>query len=134
MYRKTVLDIENKITNGNPTAYQPNNYLVCVGYAEVTDKVENPKVVWFNHDELKITPSKESFKQLQEELDRTDLLIAHNIKYDLTWLYECGFSYEGDLYDTMTGEYLLSRGAKIALSLAESCKRRKVTQKKIRVN
>ena len=44
MYRKTVLDIENKITNGNPTAYQPNNYLVCVGYAEVTDKVENPKV------------------------------------------------------------------------------------------
>ena len=130
MYRKTVLDIENKVTNGNPTAYQPNNYLVCVGYAEVTDKVENPKVVWFNHDELKTAPSKESFKQLQEELDRTDLLIAHNIKYDLTWLYECGFRYEGDLYDTMTGEYLLSRGAKIALSLAESCRRRKVTQKK----
>ena len=130
MYRKTVLDIENKITNGNPTAYQPNNYLVCVGYAEVTDKVENPKVVWFNHDEIKVTPSKESFKELQEVLDRTDLLIAHNIKYDLTWLYECGFKYEGKLYDTMIGEYLLSRGAKIPLSLSESCKRRQVTQKK----
>ena len=84
MYRKTVLDIENKVTNGNPTAYHPNNYLVCVGYAEVTDKVENPKVIWFNHDELVVdlsyAPSKESSKELQTVLDRTDLLIAHNIK------------------------------------------------------
>ena len=132
MYRKTVLDIENKVTNGNPTAYHPDNYLVCVGYATVTNKVENPKVVWFNHDDLKGKLNEFGIitKELQEVLDRTDLLIAHNIKYDLTWLYECGFKYEGELYDTMTGEYLLSRGAKIPLSLSESCKRRKVTEKK----
>ena len=71
MYRKTVLDIENKVTNGNPTAYHPDNYLVCVGYATVTNKVENPKVIWFNHDDLKGNLNEFGIitKELQEVLE-----------------------------------------------------------------
>jgi len=130
MYKnKLVLDIENKVTDGNPSPYHVDNYLVCVGHAPVTDKVENVTVTWFKHNEYR-DASANDFTELQIALDKADLLIGHNIKYDMSWLYECGFTYTGDLYDTMIGEYLLARGEKLSLSLAESCKRRNVTQKK----
>ena len=35
---------------------------------------------------------------------------VHNIKFDLAWIYEAGFSYSGNIYDTMIGEYVLGRG------------------------
>ena len=126
---KVVIDIENKVTDGNPSPYHTDNYLVCVGHASVTDKVNNVTVTWFKHNEYKDS-SVNDFTDLQKVLDGADLLIGHNIKYDMSWLYECGFTYNGDLHDTMTGEYLLARGEKLALSLAESCKRREVTLKK----
>ncbi len=126
---KLVIDIENKVTDGNPSPYHKDNYLVCVGHAPITDKVENVTVTWFKHDEYKDS-SPSDVTDLQNALDKADLLIGHNIKYDMSWLYECGFTYSGDLYDTMIGEYLLARGEKLALSLEQSCKRRNVTQKK----
>ena len=42
---------------------------------------------------------------------------GHNIKFDLIWLWESGFKYEGRVYDTMVGEYLLQRGVGISLKL-----------------
>jgi len=126
---KLVIDIENKVTDGNPSPYHVDNYLVCVGHAPVTDAVGDVTVTWFKHNEYK-DASPNDFVELQQAMDKADLLIGHNIKYDMSWLYECGFTYNGDLYDTMTGEYLLARGEKLALSLAESCIRRKVTLKK----
>ena len=38
--------------------------------------------------------------------------LGHNLKFDLAWLYECGFKYEGRVYDTMIAEYVLLRGLK----------------------
>ncbi len=67
---------------------------------------------------------------LQNTLTRTELLIGHNIKYDLQWLLSCGFKYGGLLWDTMGVEYLLARGLHRDLSLSASCKRRDVTEKK----
>lgn len=71
-----------------------------------------------------------SHSQVQSVLDKTNLLVGHNIKFDLVWLWESGFKYNKRVYDTMIGEYLLLRGQKWGVSLEESCKRRKVLQKK----
>jgi len=52
-----------------------------------------------------------------------------NLKFDLAWLYEVGFKYDGKVYDTMIGEYVLQRGVRKALSLKECCNRRKLSSK-----
>ena len=47
----------------------------------------------------------------------------------MSWLYQCGFTYKGKLYDTMLGEYIINRGEKKSVSLKESCKRRGISLK-----
>lgn len=66
-------------------------------------------------------------------LDSTTLLVGHNIKFDLTWLLESNFKYNGRVYDTMIGEYVLARGLRKGLSLDASCKRRKIGMKDKRI-
>lgn len=39
------------------------------------------------------------------------------------WLWECGFKYDGDVFDTMLVEYIMLRGQKKPLSL-EACAER----------
>ena len=39
------------------------------------------------------------------------------------WLKACGFNYGGKVWDTMLWEYLLLKGGKASVSLAECCKR-----------
>jgi DNA polymerase I-like protein with 3'-5' exonuclease and polymerase domains len=46
------------------------------------------------------------------------------------WLWECGFKYDGDIYDTMLAEYLLLRGQKEPLSLDACAERRGLSYQK----
>ena len=39
-------------------------------------------------------------KIVQDALDRADILLGHNIKFDLQWLFASGFKYDGAVYDT----------------------------------
>jgi len=128
----TTLDVETTFQRdasrrSDPTPFHHDNYLVSVQYNTCSDNT--PKFVWFNHDE-KVPDAKMSHSQVQSVLDETKLLIGHNIKFDLVWLWESGFKYSNRVYDTMIGEYLLLRGQKWGVSLEESCKRRKVALKK----
>ena len=41
-------------------------------------------------------------------------------------LLECGFKYEGKVWDTMVAESVLFRGQRRPLSLKECCRRRKI--------
>ena len=83
--------------------------------------------IFFNHNSA---PNfVDGFKVLQDALDKTDILVGHNIKFDLTWLRECGFKYNKKLYCTMVAEYVLLRSKKLPLSLAECCKRRGIQEK-----
>jgi DNA polymerase I-like protein with 3'-5' exonuclease and polymerase domains len=63
------------------------------------------------------------FVQYKMHLDNTQLLIAHNAPHDLLWLWESGFKYDGKVFDTMLGEYILQRGQKEPLSL-DACAQR----------
>jgi DNA polymerase I-like protein with 3'-5' exonuclease and polymerase domains len=102
----------------DPSSKNPDNFLISMGL--------NDEYIFFKHREYHGTPNR---KVVQDMLDKTTLLVGHNIKFDLIWLWESGFKYTGRVYDTMVGEYLLNRGMKTSLKLKDCCMRRSVTQK-----
>tara|TARA_R100001369_G_scaffold41401_1_gene67560 strand:- start:6671 stop:8710 length:2040 start_codon:yes stop_codon:yes gene_type:complete len=120
----TVLDVETSFVEHNgktdPLPFHPDNKLVSVG--------ANNDYYFFYHNDHEFDIQK-NHRQLQETLDKTTLLVGHNVKFDLVWLLESGFKYEGRLYDTMIAEYVLLRGVRKPLSLKEICKRRSISQK-----
>ena len=114
----SVLDIETTFTqDGDNTPYNLSNKLVSVGV--------NDEYIFFNHDEF-TGDIRTSHNKLQSILDKTTLMVGHNLKFDLSWLLECGFKYEGKLWDTMVAESVLFRGQRRPLSLKECCRRRKI--------
>ena len=74
-------------------------------------------------------PTSNAFTKFQTALNHANVLIGHNIKFDLTWIKECGFTYEGHIYDTMVAEYILARARRWPLGLASLAKKYNVTQK-----
>ena len=118
----TVFDIETsyQIIDGkkDPSPKHPDNFIVSIGI--------NEEYFFFKHSEYNGPLYK---KEVQDILDKTTLLVGHNIKFDLLWLWEAGFTYNGRVYDTMIGEYVLGRGRKQSLKLKDCCNRRGVSQK-----
>ena len=82
-------------------------------------KEEERTVFVFDHKEKTIEDD-DAQARLQRVLDNTTLLIGHNLQYDLQWLWACGFKYDGQIFDTMLGDYILQRGQKGSVSL-ENC-------------
>jgi DNA polymerase I-like protein with 3'-5' exonuclease and polymerase domains len=123
---RLTLDVENTVTKREGKMhldpYEPGNILVQVGVQNV-DNAEQTNIFTLDHKE-KQDRSGIQAKKLQLILDHTTLLIMHNAQHDLMWLWECGFKYEGDIYDTMLAEYLLLRGQKEPLSLDACAERR----------
>src|SRR5210317_168559 len=109
---KLTLDVENTVTKRDGKMYldpfEPDNKLVMVGCLTDTGK----EYLY-----------RDNFDGVQGHLDEATILIAHNAAYDLMWLWECGFKYDGPVFDTMLGEYVLQRGQKQPLSL-EACAER----------
>ena len=116
------LDVENTVVKRNGKLhldpFEPENTLVQVG---MLDDLGNESIITFDHSERSPTP--EGRYRVQLALDETALLIMHNAAHDLIWLWESGFTYEGEIFDTMLGEYVLQRGQKEPLSL-EACAER----------
>ena len=119
---KLTLDIENTVTKRNGKLhldpFEPDNTMVMVG---MLDDLGHEDIVTFDHSEQQ--PTTEGRYIVQKKLDDTALLIMHNASHDLMWLWESGFTYEGEIFDTMLGEYVLQRGQKEPLSL-EACAER----------
>lgn len=116
------LDVENTVVKRNNKMhldpFEPENTLVQVG---MLDDLGNESIITFDHAEQPPTPEGRSI--VQKALDSTALLIMHNAAHDLIWLWESGFTYDGPIFDTMLGEYVLQRGQKEPLSL-EACAER----------
>ena len=120
---KLTLDVENTTTKRDGKLhldpFEPTNKLIMVGCLE-----DNGQQHLFNMD----VPDG---IYLQEVLDRATILIGHNIAYDLMWLWECGYKYDGAVFDTMLAEYIIQRGIKEPLSLEACAERYELeTQKK----
>tara|TARA_R110000822_G_scaffold56928_1_gene143571 strand:+ start:976 stop:3027 length:2052 start_codon:yes stop_codon:yes gene_type:complete len=123
------LDVENTVVKRNGKMhldpFEPENALVMVG---MLDDLGNEDIITFDHSEQQ--PTLEGSLIVQLKLNTTELLIMHNAAHDLLWLWESGFVYDGPIFDTMLGEYVLQCGQKQPLSL-EACAERYnlVTQK-----
>lgn len=105
----------------DPSPFNIENKLVSVG---INDNY------WFlAHDELdKQYLSEHAFGTklaIQAELDKATLIVGHNIKFDIMWLLETGFTIpDVPLWDTMICEYVMARGLKPGLSLDACLQRR----------
>ena len=119
---KVTLDVENTVTKRNGKIhldpFESENTLVMVG---MLDDLGNEELVTFDHSEQQ--PTTEGRYIVQRKLDDASLLIMHNAAHDMIWLWESGFTYDGPIFDTMLGEYVLQRGQKQPLSL-DACAER----------
>jgi len=123
----TTVDVETswqRNENGgyDPSPFHPDNILVSVGL----DSKYNDEYYFTNHSER---IDRGCAVKIQDTLNKTTLLVGHNIKFDLMWLLESGFKYNGRVYDTMLGEYILNRGVRKSLTLEMCCRRRKIGSK-----
>tara|TARA_R110001606_G_scaffold384729_1_gene547800 strand:- start:985 stop:3033 length:2049 start_codon:yes stop_codon:yes gene_type:complete len=129
---RLVLDVENSVTwrDGKTfnDPFEPSNTLTQVGMVNA-DNHEELHIVTLDHNDYKDT-SGTGRELVQRVLDMTTLLIMHNARHDLMWLWESGYTYEGEIYDTLLAEYLLFRGQKGALSLSACAIRRELAEQK----
>ena len=119
---KLTLDVENTVTQRDGKMhldpFEPDNSLVMVGV--LTDQ-GLCQTFPFDHADV---PNQQNYhERVQWYLDQATILICHNAAYDLLWLWESGFKYDGPVFDTMLAEYVLQRGVKEPLS-REACAER----------
>ena len=100
---KLTLDVENTVTKRSNKMhldpFEPTNTLVMVG---MLDDLGNEDLLTFDHSEQ--APTTDGRRLVQYKLDAAHLLIMHNAAHDLLWLWESGFTYDGEIFDTMLGE------------------------------
>ena len=123
------LDVETthkeKKNGGHTPLPYFGNKLVSVGY-KYMDSLTS--YLCFNHSVRK--PDYKGDELLQDALNNVDVLIGHNIKFDISWLRECGFKYDNHLYDTMVAEYVLASARRWGLSLEVVAEKYGVEKKK----
>lgn len=102
-----IISIDCEHSYGPMRPYDKGFYLTCVG---IVDNDGNRNVYWFDHRDY----TDPDFRKLQIDLVRrkieeADIVIAHNLKHDMTILRYYGISFEKQvLWCTMVTEYLLS--------------------------
>ncbi len=104
--------VEKKGGGTTPLPYFGNN-LVSIGYKWLNSAVDYD--CYYHSTE---PPSEGAFTRFQAALNHADIVIGHNIKFDINWIRECGFVYNGALYDTMVAEYILAKAQSWPLNLA----------------
>ena len=123
------LDVETTHKEKINGRYTPlpyfGNKLVSVGYKYMDSFTS---YLFFNHSTRK--PDFKGDEILQDALNNVDVLIGHNIKFDITWLRDCGFVYNNHLYDTMVAEYILASSRRWSLGLESVAERYGALKKK----
>ena len=118
-----ILDVENTTTKRDGKLhldpFEPTNTLTQVGVMNMKGKHH---IFTFDHKE-KQDEDGTQHRTLQSILDKTTVLVGHNLQHDLQWLWGGGFKYEQEVYDTMLAEYILQRGLKKSVSLAACAER-----------
>lgn len=112
-----VLDIEcSKIPRHNP--WSVGSFLSSVGI----EHEDCTSTVWFFNPNDR--PHEDMLKEIQAEIDSVDVIVGHNIKFDINWLKWSGLNVEGkSLWCTQIAEYLLNGERKVEYSLNASCAR-----------
>ncbi|MHA1957327.1 MAG: DNA polymerase [Candidatus Thorarchaeota archaeon] len=126
---KLTLDVENTVTQRDGKMhldpFEPENSLTMIGV--LTDQGDEQH---FPFDHADVPNQQDYYDRVQQYLDMCTILICHNAAYDLLWLWESGFKYDGPVFDTMLAEYVLQRGQKEPLSLEACAERYELETKK----
>lgn len=96
-----VLDVETTISNnGNP--FDKTNKLCMVGMLS-QDEVSIEDI------EFSVEPYRESLDRIQLAVDKCDVLVGFNIKFDLHWLKRYGITFDKKrIWDCQLVQYVLS--------------------------
>ena len=125
------LDVEttHKTKESGGTTALPyfNNRLVSIGYKWLGE--DEVGYDFIHHSDERGFVDGDWFDKMQGTLNSADVIVGQNFKFDLTWLRACGFTYDGNIYDTMVAEYILAKARRWSLSLDSLAKRYGVTQK-----
>jgi DNA polymerase I-like protein with 3'-5' exonuclease and polymerase domains len=126
---KLTIDVENTVTKRDGKMhldpFEPENSLTMVGV--LTDQGQEQH---FPFDHADVPNQADYHERVQWYLDQATVIICHNAAYDLMWLWESGFKYDGAVFDTMLAEYVLQRGIKEPLSLEACAERYELDTKK----
>ena len=123
---ETTVQFEDHGKDNSPK--NPKNKIVSAHWRVIEDGVIGPaKRAIFHHDEKRIGDTR---YPIQGDLDRCEISVWHNAKFDVSWMLEAGFEIPPRVYCTMIGEYILARGQRQELSLKATAERRDVTRKK----
>ena len=133
MERPLIIDVENTTTTKNNKLhldpFERSNALVMVGILPLYSK--DPSTYIFDHSSINGEDDLVSNRYaVQDHLDHATLLIGHNISHDLLWLWESAFKYEGKVFDTMLGEYIIQRGVSSPLGLKAVAEKYKCVSQK----
>lgn len=127
--RVLVFDVETthimKQSGGMTPLPYFGNRLVSIGYQWLGGK---PNYLCFYHSTQQ--PSNDGFKIFQDALNLADVVVGQNLKFDLCWIRDCGFKYDGHIYDTMVAEYILSKSRGWPLNLQALSKKYSTVEKK----
>lgn len=94
--------------------WQAGAYPVLFGMAYDGEYVEYV----FNHVEADPVPQADLVRQIQGRIDAADLLVAHNMKFDLNWMSAVGIDTSRvRLYCTQVAEYIIRGQARQEYSL-----------------
>jgi DNA polymerase-1 len=92
---------------GQNKAWEPNFYLTCIGAIRSDGE---RTVWWFEHSDLddEIQGWQDKFNEFQAWIDWADVVVAHNLKYDMTVMRCFGLDFEKvKLHCTCVTEYLI---------------------------
>lgn len=131
MIKKIVVDVENTTTvltdkYDDYSPYNKNNSLVSIGWMIMEDSKLGPvNYLFLSHKEMTEPVNLVLLEQFKKDLADSQFVIAHNAKYDLSWLAEAGFEIDHlRINDTMIMEYVMARGRNdISFKLADTCPR-----------
>ena len=101
------------------------NHLVSIGYKWL----DEDQVFYDCYYHSTEPPYLSAAQDFQSALNYAKVLVGQNIKFDLQWIRACGFTYDGEIYDTMVAEYVLSKAQSWPLGLASLARKYKTVQK-----
>jgi DNA polymerase I len=70
---------------------------------------EEAKVFILDHKTEPVAPQRDAFREIQEYIDKADLIIAHNAKFDINWFKWLGLDLtEKKIWCTLAVDYLIN--------------------------
>jgi len=118
------LEVDLGTDRKDPSPYNKDNKLAAIGYTH--RNLDGSKS---SDDTVYIKKSDEDLSHFIDAMNNATYVVAHNAKFDVSWLREVGIDCRTKLIDTMINEYILNKGVRDKLGLKALAEKYDVTRK-----